>query len=152
MTSVVAASVPAMHHPWRRLRNLPDVRVVFVELPHGILGFCDHDKKTIWLDSRMKQRQRRAVLQHELLHLERGRVSGHWESREEVAVEVATAHALIALNHLLEALKWSRDLHEVAEELWVPADLLVVRMAHLHPAERAAVARVLGDVNELLAA
>lgn len=147
--SAHARSVRAVHHPWRPLRDQPDVRVLFVELPDGVLGFCDHDKQTIWLDSRMGQRQRRAVLKHERLHLERGRVCGHWESMEERAVEIATSHALIALDDLVRALRWSRDLQEVAWELWVPAELVAVRWQHLHPSELPAIKAVLADVAEL---
>lgn len=152
MMSAPVRTVDAMHHPWRPLRDQPDVRVIHVELPDGMLGFCDHARRTIWLDSRMKQRQRRAVLQHERIHLERGPVCGHWETREEQAVEVATAHALIALPHLLDVLRWTRDVEEASFDLWVPAELLVVRMAHLHPAERAAVRAVLADVDEMMGA
>jgi hypothetical protein len=143
--------VNGKHHPWRYLRSRPDVRVIFVELPDGVLGFCDHEKKTIWLTTGMRQRQRREVLQHELEHLDRGRVAGHFEREEERAVEAATAHALITLPELLTALRWSRDMHEVADELWVPVDLVAVRWNHLHPAETAAVKRVLADVEEMIA-
>jgi len=137
-------------HPWRAIRETPDVRVIFADLPAGLLGFCDHDKRTIWLTNGMSQRQRRAVLQHERTHLLRGRVCGHFEQREELAVEQQTAHSLIPLAALVDALKWSRDTHEVAAELWVPVDLLVVRMAHLHPSERPLVREVLAQVEEMI--
>lgn len=144
------ASVPTMTpHPWHRVRDMDDVRVIFVDLPDGVMGFCDHDKRTIWITNGLKQRERRAVLEHELTHLDRGRVCGHFETEEERAVEIATARTLIPLAPLLDALKWSRDMHEVASEIWVPVDLLVVRWAHLHPSERPHIQAALAAVAEL---
>jgi hypothetical protein len=127
---------------------MPDVRVIFAELPPGLLGLCDHDKRTIWLTTGMSQRQRRAVLKHELLHLQRGRVFSHFVEAEELAVEVATAHALIPLPALIDALRWTRDAHELADELWAPVDLVVVRMKHLHVSELCHIRRELSDLHE----
>lgn len=131
-------------NPWQELANDPTITLVVADLPGDLLGFCDHETRTIWLRKGMRQRQRNAVLQHERLHLERGLVFLHWEAEEERAVEEATARALIAIGDLCDALLWTRDTHELAEELRVPVSLLQVRADTMkHPAERAAVERVM---------
>lgn len=148
--SVQVSTVERVSHPWREVGAMPDVRVIFAELPPGLLGLCDHDKRTIWLTTGMSQRQRRAVLKHELVHLKRGRVFSHFVKQEERAVEVATAHALIPLPSLIDALRWTQDVHELADELWAPADLIVVRMNHLHPAESRRIRQELSDLHETM--
>jgi Zn-dependent peptidase ImmA (M78 family) len=125
-------------HPWRTLRERPDITVAFVDLPDGALGWCDHDSRTIYLATGMRQRQRRAVLVHELSHMDRGPVydDDHLARREERAVESAAAASLIPLDALIEALLWSRDEHELAEELWTDVATVQDRLAHLSGAER----------------
>lgn len=139
-----------MPSPFQQLSDLPHVTLRFVDLPDGLLGFCDHDTDTIWLTKGMRQRQRRAVLQHELEHLRRGRVASnpHFANREEVAVEQATAHALIPFHSLYGALQWTRDAHELACELHAPVDLVVVRMNHLHPSETIRIRAMMANQDE----
>ncbi len=136
--------------PWEELRLDPSITVHFVRLPAGLLGFCDHATRQIWIATGLRQRQRRKVLRHELTHLKRGPVFAHWVEEEERAVEDVTARALISIASLCEALRWTRDLHEIAVELHVPVELIPVRMSGMkHPAERAAVQRVLDDVASM---
>lgn len=126
-----------------------DVTVIEADLPSGLLGFCDHTTGTIWLRRGLRSRTRRAVLRHELEHLRRGPVFAHWQAREEAAVEDATARALIPLPALLDALRWSRDAYELADELHVPVDLVAVRMLGIkHPDERSAVESLLADIAD----
>lgn len=133
---------------------MPHVTLRFVDLPDGLLGFCDHDTETIYLTNGMRQRQRRAVLQHELEHLRRGRVAAnpHFASREEAAVEQATARALIPFPSLYAALQWTRDAHELACELHAPVDLVVVRMAHLHISESTKIRAMMANQDETTSA
>lgn len=134
-------------NPWRELADDPSITVVFADLPGDLLGFCDHETRTIWIRKGMRQRQRNATLQHERLHLQRGIVFKHWQVAEERAVEEATARALIPLDALCCALRWSRDVHDIADELHVPVSLVQVRAKSMrHPAERAAVAAVMADL------
>lgn len=132
-----------MHHPWRALRHLADWTLEWVFMPPGVLGWTDHSSRTIALDPRQTQAERRCSVEHERQHAVRGPVPADpWlGAREESAVEQAAARALISIEALGDALAWSLDVHEVADALWVDVDTLRVRLAHLHPAERALLAR-----------
>lgn len=133
-----AAADPAPGRVWSLIPD--DVTVIFAPLPGNLRGFCDHASLTIWLRAGMRQRQRRATLWHELEHLRRGPVFAHWREREEREIEEATARALIPLPTLLDALRWTRDAHELADELNVPVGLIATRVATIRqPAERAAI-------------
>jgi hypothetical protein len=105
-------------------------------------GCCDHDEQTVSLSRDMLQHQRRAVLAHELAHLERGPVPGWATLREEAAVDQAAARALIPLAALADALRWSENLWEMSQQLWVDVHTLQVRLNHLHPSEKHYLRRV----------
>ena len=145
--SVVSVTLCGMDHPWRRLRDLPQWDVVWCDLPVGTLGFTDHDTRTIWLQRGQLQAQRRSTLAHELEHVARGPVPAKpvLRAREEAAVEQAAARQLINLEALGEALAWATTPAEVADELWVDEALLLTRLQHLHPAEKAYLKRRLDD-------
>lgn len=142
--SVAADTVADMprHHPWREMRALPEWSVHFTpSLPWGAHGWTRWSDKTIWLLDSLTQTQRRCALEHERQHVLRG-ADGQGDL-EEAAVEHATARALIPLDELLDALRWSRHPREVADHCWVTLDVLTCRVRNLHPAEVAAVAEVL---------
>jgi len=140
-----ARKLPAMHHPWRRLRDvLPDWQVVLRSLPVGLLGATDTDRRTILLDSRMLQVQRRCTLDHELAHAEAGDV-GCQHRHRETAINQASARRLVPIDRLLEVIVWANGLAELADECWVDVETMRCRMQHLHPAERAAVNRALAS-------
>jgi hypothetical protein len=63
-----------MINPWRIARSHPSLTIKFVDLPDGQLGKTDVEADTIYLTNGMRQRQRRAVLLHELHHWLRGGV------------------------------------------------------------------------------
>jgi hypothetical protein len=140
----------ASFSPWRLLRHLPDVQLHFTdddELLDGAHAWYYHRLRAIVMDSRLSQVERRSVLAHELGHVIRGDVPCGDEildARQESVVDQWAARKLISLDALVDALRWSDDPHEVADALWVTVDLLEVRVAHLHPSERAAVKRGLG--------
>lgn len=58
---------------------------------------------------------------------------------DEAFVEQATARALISLDALADALRWSRHPREVADALWVTQAVLRCRVRHLHPSGRATI-------------
>lgn len=126
-----------MYNPWQRLGSLPEwtLRWQRSELTDGLTCFAT---RTLTLDPRQLQVERRCTLAHELVHIARGPVpDDDWlAAREEAAVEQQTARELISLDTLLDALKWSRDPHEVADLCWVTVEVLTTRIQHLHPAER----------------
>lgn len=131
------------HNPWRAMRvDHAEWRIHFApSLPWGALGVTRWSDRTVWLVHDLTQVERRCILEHERQHILRGVHS--CDDVDERAVEQATARALIPLDELLDALRWSRDPCEVADALWVTRDVLVCRVRNLHPAEVAAVAEVL---------
>lgn len=95
-------------NPWRTLRALPEVRLVWRQLRVGQRGQWQRvgGVDTIVIDPKCTRRERRAVLAHELVHLERG--IGHGPAsaltmeREESIVRAETARRLVPLE-LLDA-------------------------------------------------
>lgn len=126
-----------MYHPWRELRALEHVSLHFVtDLPRGVDGLTD-GHATIWMRKGMAQVQRRCVLTHELVHIDREH-RGHQDDEAEASVRLEVAHLLIPdVHHLAATLAWADDMYEAAGELWVTPEVLTVRMEDLHPAEKA---------------
>lgn len=94
----------------------------------------------------MTQAERRSTLAHELVHLERGpAVRGYVEWDEREVSKEAARRLLPGIREVGEALAWSLDLTEAADELWVDVGTLRVRLEHLHPAERAYLKRRLEE-------
>lgn len=110
----------------------------------GPLGCTDGH--TITLTTGLLQAERRCVVLHELLHEERGIPHGE-DPREEAAVEQEVARRLITLEALADAVRWSQDVHEVADACWVTSDVLRTRWVHLHPSERHYLGRVIADAH-----
>ncbi len=127
-----------MDHPWRRFRDQADWLLRMAELPGDLVGYTDFVHREVVLDSRLLQSERRCTIAHELEHIHRGPppADGVLLAREELAIDKTVARRLISIEALGEALAWSLDLHEAAEELWVDVPTLRVRLEHLHPAER----------------
>lgn len=129
-----------MHHPWRAIRALAEWTVHWThDLPEGIDAATRWSDRTIWLRHGLTQVQRRCIVEHERQHVLRG--PGGCVATEERHVDVATAHALIQLEHLVDAARWARSLPELADELNVTQEVVQVRLKHLHPSERAVLRR-----------
>ena len=124
-------------HPWRHAgEHHPDVHIIWDrELPDRVWGLSWG--RRIWLCRRLNQVRRRCTLTHELIHLERGPVPADpiGRAREELAVDIEAARRLITLPALVDALRWTRDATELADELWVDRPTLRTRMQHLDPIE-----------------
>ncbi len=135
-------------NPWARLRVSPGVTLRVAPLPDGQHAEVHYPSLTITIAAGLKQRERNAALMHEVVHLERGSVHSADTEREEQVVCEETARRLIPLTALTDALRWTRDLHQLAIELHCTVDVVSTRLATMHhPAERAAVRRVLDDVE-----
>jgi hypothetical protein len=137
-------------HPWRHLRHHhPHVIVRFADLPNGLLGYTDLPGGVIVLDRQLTQTERRCTVTHELEHVHRGPVPADpaLAAREEAVVDQLAARRLVSLRELVGALMWSRDEHEVADELWVDVATLRTRIAGLAAAERAAIDERLADAE-----
>jgi len=123
-------------HPWRAIRAKRDITVQWTRLD-GRLGHWCARTRTITLDPRQSQAERRCTATHELIHAELEH-HGCQDEATELAVHKEAARRLIPLHPLGEALAWGagHDDEDVADELWVDVDTLRTRLAHLHPAER----------------
>lgn len=138
------------YSPWRHLRSLCHIDLHFTDddaLLDGAHAWYYHRLRAIVMDKRLTQVERRSVLAHELGHVIRGDVPCGDEvldARQESVVDQWAARKLITIEALVDALRWSDDPHEVADCLWVTVDLLEIRLAHLHPSERAWVKREIG--------
>lgn len=129
-------------HPWRHLRHHhPHVTVRFADLPPGLLGYTDHAAGEVVLDRRLTQTERRCTVTHEDVHLHRGPMPADpvLAAREEQLCDEVAARRLVPLREAIDALLWSDNEHEVAEELWVDVPTLRARIAALTAGERAAI-------------
>ena len=93
--------------------------------------------RTVTLDDRLLQAERRCTVAHEVEHIRLGPVPADpvLAAREEAAIDRAVARKLIGIRELGDALAWASGLAEAAQELWVDEDTLAARLRHLHPAE-----------------
>lgn len=132
-------------HPWRHLGEVyPHITVITRHvLPGSIMGLRRGDR--VWICASCGQAQRRATLTHEIAHIERGDVPEYLHAREERIVSEIAARRLIPLDALADALRWARDLTELADELWVDEPTVRCRLDTLDPVEVADLHAALGD-------
>lgn len=109
---------------------------MFAHLPPGQVGETCYVTQTITLARGQTQAQRRSTMAHELLHAERPAPLESLAEKDEHQVTVEAARRLIPFPALLDALRWARTMHELADELWVDEDTVQTRLEHLHPSER----------------
>lgn len=130
-------SLSGMYHPWRDARDREHLSITFERLADGRRGCLRGDRITI--NTGDDQAQRRSTLAHELVHDERRvfPVDRVLRAREELTVERIAARRLIALDHLVDVLRWTRSTGEVAAELWVDVPMLKALGRSLTDAERA---------------
>jgi hypothetical protein len=101
------------------------------------MGCADPIADAITITVGMTQAERRSTLTHELIHLERGTaVEPRHIASEERHVERESARRLITVEDLVDALRWSRDEHELADELWTDVDTVRTRLTNLSPVEK----------------
>ncbi|GMA31565.1 ImmA/IrrE family metallo-endopeptidase [Litorihabitans aurantiacus] len=133
------------HHPWRFLRGLPHVTLEWVRM-HGRVGETN-GVDLIRIHPDQLQVERRVTLTHETVHLERGHTTGCAPAVESEVREEASRR-LIELPALLDALAWTEDWDEAADELWVTVDVLRDRIDTLSEVERAALVRRARELDE----
>ena len=104
-----------MHHPWRRFRDeWGHVNLTFKPLEDEFHALTDG--KTVWMDPYILQVEKRCAIAHEIVHLERGEHCKQGDPAEVRADRMA-AGRLVPLEALTQAIIWSDDLDEVADEL-----------------------------------
>lgn len=134
---------PPMWHPWATLGRRPDITLRW-EPMSGRLGQWCHRTRTITLDPRQSQAERRSTLTHELRHAEHGH-AGRCCGSVERRVSAEAARLLITDEALVAALLWSQDEHELAEELWVDVATVRARLDDLTDQEKAEIERRIGE-------
>lgn len=111
--------------------------------PHPRAPGATNGADVIWLDPRMSQVERRCVLAHELVHLEYGH-RGCQPPAVEREVRAEAARRLVHMDELVPAVRWSRSLDELADELWVTPLVAQDRLAGLSDEERRVLAEAAG--------
>lgn len=122
---------------------------------HGILGWGLSEvlclrAKVILLERGVAAAVRRSSLAHAVAHLDLGHIpaKGWFDRRQEHEADQLAARRLVRIERLAEVARWTRDVSEAAVELDVDQRTLRIRMAHLHPSERALIGRALADIEE----
>lgn len=128
---------------------LPEWTVAFTELD-GVMGFCEPERRTIWIDLQTNGAARRCTIVHELLHALRGDMDD--DSDAEQIVQVETARRLVPLRALRDLLAGPGTLAGIAAALNVDEDVLDTRLRTLTkrngcPRSRAA-GRALSDGSD----
>ena len=119
-------------NPWAAAADHPRLEIWFGDVPEGAVWHRDGPNDDITLDAGASRRERRALLAHELIHLERGigypLATAATMEREEAIVRRETARRLVpppelaALVARLDGLEpITADL--VAEEFDVPPEV-----------------------------
>lgn len=122
--------VRSRFHPWQVVREM-GVRVLLsLGMPWESRGRSDPATMTIYLNRRRltTQTERRCTLTHELVHLDR-RDQGPQSDLVERKVRAEAAKLLIREPDLEDALRWSTDLYELSDHLWVTEDVMRDRIA-----------------------
>ena len=136
-----------LYHPWRDLRRREHLVLKWEHLPRPLLAVTDGAR--VWMDPRQGQARRRSTLAHELVHLDRGDTACQ-PARVEREVEEEAARRLIPLRRLVDALLWSQDEGELAEELWVDRSIVRARLDGLTEGERDEVEAAMDHREEAL--
>lgn len=132
-------TMPQVWHPWRALRDRPEITVEWERLPGRLGQWCERTG-TMTMHPEQSQRQRRCTVAHELVHAERGHL-GRCTPVLDRAVHAEASRRLITLDALVDALLWSQDENELAEQLWCDVATVRARIASLTDDERAEVER-----------
>lgn len=126
-------------HPWRYMAERFPHFVIHTryELPPGVRGLVKGNR--IWLCRTLDQAGRRTTLSHEIGHLELGMpiYPRHhlYTRREERMVDAMAARRLMPLPKLIDALKWSNNVDELADTLWTTPRMVRCRLETLDPIE-----------------
>jgi hypothetical protein len=137
------------YHPWRHFRAFDGWTLVIRDLEgEGMVGETDYDAQTVTICSTLNQAGRRSTIAHEIVHIERGWVQEHCADLEDEQVDRIVARRLISFERLMDACRWARNIHELADELWVDEETVRTRLAHLHPSERLKLREVLHDKGD----
>lgn len=137
------------YDPFNELEHrLPDVFLCTLRLPAGKAWWLDADE-TIVLDDRLDATGRRCALAHEIEHVKAGDtpiVHVWFATKQEKRAHQRAARKLIRLDDLVEALRQTRDEHELAALLDVDVEVLRLRLDRITVIEQDFVERQLDGV------
>lgn len=138
--------VNATLEPLDTLRDqLPDWTVADAPLDRDVMGYCDPDRKTIWLSRELSRRERRCTLMHEALHAVRGDTDEDPDA--ELAVQIETARRLVPIAALLLVLERHTHPDDICDALDVDIDVLRTRLRHLNDDDVDLVRRALANAS-----
>jgi hypothetical protein len=132
--------------PWCAAAALPRLEIWFGDVPHGAVWQRDERGDQITIDASASARDRRALLAHELIHLERGVgypvASEATMQREEAIVRRETARRLVPPVELAELVARREGIEPitadvVAEEFDVPTSVALEALVALQQQGRA---------------
>lgn len=116
----------------------PDVRLYVRDLPAGVQGCCDHEKRVIWLNSKLGDVQGRCTLAFEIGHLLQGPTptdpclaAAHRRAAEDWAAQM-----LLPLHLLLDGFRCCSQIPAIADSLGVDAPTLRTRLRNLTDEEQ----------------
>lgn len=124
--------------PWADAgRRLPDIHIAVRNIAPA-RGAVFPDYRVILIDQRLNKVEGRCVLAHEVAHLDLGHQPtgiAYFDTRQENEASTHAARRLIGIQALANALAWCRDERELAAELDVDVNTVMVRKATLTPDE-----------------
>ena len=151
LTSQPLVQTPALKgitgtvEPFDTLRTaLPGWTVALADLGDEVMGYCDLDRQTIWVDVNLTDHERRTTIMHEIVHAIRGDEHSD-DPAVERAVEVETARRLIHPTALRAVFNLGASTHpnDIADALDIDLDVLYTRMRNLDADEQAMIRRSL---------
>lgn len=125
--------------PFDTLRDcLPGWTLALTAL-EGVMGFCDPDRRTIWVDIRLNDRERRCTIMHEAVHAMRG--DRHDDPETEKIVRAEAARRLVNVETLCATITVEPHPTDLCAALDVDLDTLETRIRTLDVNERGAFRR-----------
>lgn len=120
--------------------ELPGWTLAFTLL-QGVMGYCDPDRRIIWVDLTLSPRERSATIMHEIVHALWGHHSD--DPALDHAVDVEAAKRLLPLKSVLTAIACSPHPEDMCDVLEVDPPTLRTRLQNLGGGEIGCVRRKL---------
>lgn len=119
-------------HPWRDLRDRPNIDLIWADLPRGVRAVTDGIAR-IWLHTGLLQRERRSSLAHELEHHHQGHDGCQPPKVERHVRAMAAQYLLPDIVAVMDEVLYNDGVtDEAADALWVDLETLSARLDPLH--------------------
>lgn len=134
------------YNPWDdAARRYPEVHIEWHPILPAHAAWAPGED-VILVDESISKVERRCALAHEIAHMDTGDLptaNCFFGRRQETAADKLAARRLVDIRRLAAVARWCADARELAAELDVTLNVLALRCALLHPAERGLLDRVL---------